>query len=121
MNKNNRRKALKALAVTAPAVWAKPVVDTVVLPAHGAMTGECVQLFDGQYTFVNGQTLPCGTSFYFDSNCTSFLGSSNIAIVFAPDEISAAGECSNIGAGTVELGNTPLVEGYWSCTGCEVQ
>jgi hypothetical protein len=34
MDKKDRRKALKALAVGAPAVWAKPVVDSVVLPAH---------------------------------------------------------------------------------------
>lgn len=34
-NIDNRRKALKTLAVGAPVVWAKPVVDSVVLPAHG--------------------------------------------------------------------------------------
>lgn len=38
MGNNNRRKALKALAVGAPAVWAKPVVDSVVLPAHASTT-----------------------------------------------------------------------------------
>ena len=39
MNKKSRRKALKALAAAAPVVWAKPVVDSVVLPAHAEVSG----------------------------------------------------------------------------------
>ena len=65
MDKKSRRNAIKALAVGAPAVWAKPVVDSLLLPAHGAMTVACVQMFDGEYTFVNGQNLPCGTVFLY--------------------------------------------------------
>ncbi len=36
MKKQSRRNILKGLAVGTPAVWAKPVVDSVVLPAHAA-------------------------------------------------------------------------------------
>ena len=39
MKNDKRRKALKALAIGAPAAWAKPVVDSMVLPVHAAMTG----------------------------------------------------------------------------------
>ena len=46
MSKEKRRKVLKSLAVGAPVVWAKPVVDSVLLPAHGAMSCEQVQSFD---------------------------------------------------------------------------
>lgn len=36
MNKKSRRNILKGLVVAAPVAWAKPVVDSVFLPAHGA-------------------------------------------------------------------------------------
>ena len=39
MKVDKRRKALKALAIGAPAVWAKPVVDSVLLPAHADASG----------------------------------------------------------------------------------
>ncbi len=38
MNKKSRRQVLKGLAVTAPVAWATPVVESVILPAHGATT-----------------------------------------------------------------------------------
>ena len=38
MTKKSRRKALKGLAISVPAVWAKPVLDSVVLPAHASTT-----------------------------------------------------------------------------------
>ena len=37
-DKESRRNTLKALVMGAPAIWAKPVVDGVVLPAHAATT-----------------------------------------------------------------------------------
>ena len=40
MKINDRRKVVKALAIGVPATWAKPLVDSVVLPAHGEMTSE---------------------------------------------------------------------------------
>lgn len=38
MGKNDRRQALKAIAAGAPAVWAKPFVNSVVLPTHALTT-----------------------------------------------------------------------------------
>ena len=51
MDKKSRRNALKALAVGAPVVWAKPVVDSVALPAHASLSGcripaGCVWIWD---------------------------------------------------------------------------
>ena len=34
MTEESRRKVLKGLAVTVPVVWATPVVESVILPAH---------------------------------------------------------------------------------------
>ncbi len=41
MNKKLRRNLLKGLAVGAPAVWAKPIVDSAVLPTY-AQTWEVI-------------------------------------------------------------------------------
>lgn len=34
MTETTRRKAIKGLAATAPVLWAKPIVDSVMLPVH---------------------------------------------------------------------------------------
>ena len=38
MNQKNRRKALKSLVAASPAIWAKPVLGSFVLPAHAQMS-----------------------------------------------------------------------------------
>jgi hypothetical protein len=38
MNEKSRRNILKGLAVGTPMVWAKPVVESVMLPAHAEST-----------------------------------------------------------------------------------
>ena len=61
MSEKNRRKALKALAVGAPAIWAKPVVDSVVIPAH-AVTSTCPPCtpFNGSwFTLTPVSESPC--------------------------------------------------------------
>ena len=51
-NAKTRRKALKAVAVGAPIVWCKPVVEGIVLPAHASTTtSDCEQC--GQQLLVN--------------------------------------------------------------------
>ena len=62
MKDDNRRKALKALAIGAPAVWAKPVVDSVMLPAHASTSGCDCFPFDGDlgpYTSLAPNPTPC--------------------------------------------------------------
>jgi hypothetical protein len=34
MTQKSRRKVLKGLAITMPAIWVTPVVESVILPAH---------------------------------------------------------------------------------------
>ena len=41
MNKEHRRKALKTLTIATPVAWVEPVVDSVVLPAHGSGSVNC--------------------------------------------------------------------------------
>ena len=60
MKDDNRRKALKVLAVGAPAVWAKPVVDSVALPAHGATSCGCEVISPGSLEYVQDATDPFG-------------------------------------------------------------
>lgn len=40
MTQESRRRIIKGLAITLPATWATPVVESVILPAH-AGTSEC--------------------------------------------------------------------------------
>ena len=62
MDLNQRRNAVKVLALAAPVVWCKPVVDSVVLPAHAQMTSPCSELFSFSIVFtpstpVSGQPI----------------------------------------------------------------
>ena len=70
MNKKSRRNVLKGLAVGAPIVWAKPVVDSVLLPAHALSSCDLSGCFlnshgDGSYRIIDGYlihyrgTVPC--------------------------------------------------------------
>ena len=85
MDKKARRNALKALAVGAPAIWAKPVVDSVVIPAH-AVTSTCPPCtpFNGSwFTLTPVSESPCPeltweVQFFSDSACSAILGQTNI-------------------------------------------
>lgn len=48
MTQQSRRKVVKGIAISLPAVWATPVVESVLAPAHARMS-ECGELvpFDG--------------------------------------------------------------------------
>ena len=56
MNKESRRKLLKGLALGVPAVWAKPIVDSVLLPAHAQTSSTC----PSQFT-IPGESLTCAS------------------------------------------------------------
>jgi hypothetical protein len=54
LTKESRRNVLKGLAVTVPAVWATPIVESVILPAHAGgsfipckVDGDCPDGFNG--------------------------------------------------------------------------
>ena len=46
MAQESRRKVLKGLAVTVPAVWATPVVESIILPAHAGFSCGKLELFN---------------------------------------------------------------------------
>lgn len=56
MNNETRRKTLKTLALAAPAVWSKPVLNTVLLPAH-AQTSMCSLCLTVHVTGSGGEAL----------------------------------------------------------------
>ncbi len=56
MNKKSRRNVVKGLAITVPVVWAKPVVETVIFPAHAQTT----ESEDNSSESEDGSSNPCG-------------------------------------------------------------
>ena len=44
MTEKSRRTVLKGLAITMPAVWATPIVESVILPAHAGGSIDCSRL-----------------------------------------------------------------------------
>lgn len=98
MNKKSRRIVLKGFAIGAPAVWAKPIVDSVVLPAHAqtSCAGGCFQTSNGgssvlwnselsEITFYNGSTSCSGS----DTN-----GPLPVIIGGIPEDAFAALSCA---------------------------
>ncbi len=67
MNKKSRRNILKGLAVGIPTSWAKPIVDSVVLPAH-AMTS-CFPFTDISCGQTISGTTTGGTTANAPENC----------------------------------------------------
>ncbi len=98
MNKKSRRNILKGLAVGAPAVWAKPVVDSIVLPAHGATTGGagCLQYSTtpNWVDFNGGNYIPGGSARYTDSECEQPKGVINCGFVYVPSGLQ--GDASDV-------------------------
>lgn len=70
MSKKNRRKALKMLAVGAPAVWAKPIVNSVALPAHAGLTQQATAECDE--TQVSGGNEPVTRTIEMGQNSGNF-------------------------------------------------
>jgi hypothetical protein len=61
MNKKSRRNILKGLAVTTPAVWASPVVESVVLPSHAQTSGSDNSDDICPTLTISGFTVDCAT------------------------------------------------------------
>ena len=54
MNKNKRRNVLKGLALGAPVVWVKPVIEAVILPVHAQTSIAVVSTFAGPFSTEPG-------------------------------------------------------------------
>lgn len=114
--KQDRRRILKGLAVTLPAVWTAPMVKSVVLPAH-AQTSQCAAAA-GCYNEAGAQPF----SFYWPggvgphtivevqgADCSgSNLGPGILVVASSPQEAASLLSCSPTGpVPTVD----PLPEG----------
>lgn len=51
MSRRSRRRLLKGLALTLPAAWSRPIVESVVLPAHAQTSGPGCSADAGCYSF----------------------------------------------------------------------
>ncbi len=103
---DKRRKALKALAVAAPAVWAKPAVDSVVLPAHATTTCAEAEVFNFEIEAHRDADTAC-FSLQNPDDCQPYIDCMLTYCVLAPQDA-----CCFL-AGTQVLlrdGNTKTIE-----------
>ena len=125
MIEKRRRNALKALAVGTPVVWAKPVVDSVILPAHAQITVACVQintagsLYALSADFSNGNYLPCNSTIFTDANCTiAEPRTTGNAHAYAPTGQEEADQiCSS--SGGLGSGGGLRAPNVYACDGCD--
>ena len=134
MNKKSRRNVLKGFAVSLPAAWAVPVVESVVLPAHAGVSGcsaepgcyEGIDTSSGRFTVMwPGE---CGARENVDywegdgddpRNCVGNpTNSGPMAVAENPDEARELLGCT--GAGLVlELAVVNSNLSIWECcNGC---
>ena len=91
MNKNLRRKSLKALAISGPVVWAKPAIDSIMLPAHGETTitcpAGCYSLDNSSYEIISPAhgVINNAISHSDDPGCNSQSPSGGAIVVIAMD------------------------------------
>lgn len=71
MQKNVRRRFIKGVAIALPAAWARPVVETVVLPAHAQTSPPCSADADCYTVGDNSFLWPGGTGPFFVSVYTN--------------------------------------------------
>lgn len=115
---NNKRDLLKivSLAGVTGAAWKKPVVNSLVLPAHASTSGGgCVEIDIGYYAdFDGGNYLPPSAPVYTDSECVTLDNSTlGCHTVYVPDEEISTAEaiCAENGQSTV-LGKTSSDNAY---------
>ena len=92
MNKRLRRNVLKGLVASVPAMWTKPIVDNVVLPAHAITSGAgCIEIEEGLFAdFQGGNAIPIFSQLYSDSECTEENGLIGNPLVYAPQGAAQA-------------------------------
>jgi hypothetical protein len=99
MPQYSRRKLLKGLAVTLPAVWSRPVVESVVLPAHAATTEVGCSALRNCYAFLiggdpasidwPGGTGPTTVALFMGRGCQGGGGQSRTVVVAANQQEAA--------------------------------
>ena len=121
MKDDKRRKVLKALAIGAPAVWGKPTVDSVLLPAHANTTSGagCIQFTSVSYVdFGGGNYIPPTTLFGQESDCSNpntTVGC--LGLAYAPGGLADAQEICNNNLGGTATQPGPFINDVYAC-GC---
>lgn len=100
MTEKSRRRLLQGLAITLPAAWTRPVVESVVLPAHAqASPGACsaeegcyVRLGVGSFFWPGGAGPETVDAFAESSNCEGDPTDS-VVILVASDGDEASERC----------------------------
>ncbi len=82
----SRRTFLQGLAIAAPAAWTRPLVESVVLPAHATTTGcgDCYPYDFGSVEWIPGN--PGIVNFYSTSDCSGSPGYSSPGVEAATEE-----------------------------------
>ena len=125
MTQRSRRKVLKGLAVTLPAAWATPVVESVITPAHAGVSGDdcegCIVGFNefgvGSFFWEGGKG-PRVTTVYESANCRDNpIGSFEIVQADSKSEADElVGGCSQ----DLVTGETDAPCGFWACVDVEI-
>ena len=99
MNNKTRRAAVKALTVGVPAVWAKPVVESAVLPSHAQTT--CVETLCVIYTFNLEGTYRGQSSFeLYAGSCGAPIESVTVPDNSVGPGLVVESNCYTLGPGT---------------------
>lgn len=107
MTTKSRRRVLKGLGLALPAAWARPVVETVVLPAHAQTSSNApatdgCDASEGCYIFEGGSfSWPGGAGPFFDvpfyenSECFgTSIGAASVVVATSEAEAASALTCT---------------------------
>ena len=118
-----RRKLLKSIAIAAPITWSKPVIDSVLLPAHGMTSCGCEE-FDGDAYLYVPDTATSGVlnRYFAATDCTDNPDSpdESMDVVVAEDSDQAATRWNAAFSDDCSAGDMSNLETYscvnlWIC------
>ena len=91
MRQESRRKILKGLAVTIPATWVTPVVESVISPAHARSSPdcECEDFEDESFLYVREGPSDVVVRTYKGSGCDENNFIDSITVVEATESTAA--------------------------------
>lgn len=123
MSQNSRRRLLQGLVVTLPAAWSRPIVESIVLPAHAQTSPVQCSAEPGCYTVEGGSfqwpggTGPAEVDGFESAGCEGESDFTvNIVVAANAEEAAELLPCST----PSELVTEPPLSGDCSFFFCEV-